>query len=291
MGRVFDIQRVSVHDGPGIRTTVFLKGCPLRCVWCHNPEGLESRDNLKYLDEKCILCRSCAEVCDRGVHTFTANHHNVDFQRCNMCAKCIRECPSEALEQVGREMTAREVVEEVAKDRAFFGVEGGITLSGGEPMMQRDFVKEVFMLAKNAGINTCLDTSGYARGYEEVLPYTDTVLYDVKAVTQDIHLQGTGVGCELVKENLKLICATDLPVYIRIPAVEPYNATAAEMTRIADFLSGLDIMGVTIMPYHTLGRSKYDMVGLTPSGNPRTPTDDTMRSFKTIFETRGLNII
>lgn len=294
MGKIFDIQRISVHDGPGIRTTVFLKGCPLRCKWCHNPEGLNGRIQLKYLDEKCILCQWCKMVCGNKVHTFGENTHLIDFSACIACGKCVAECPSTALELVGEEISPSKLVSQVCEDKVFFGQEGGLTLSGGEPMLQPEFVYEIFCEAKKAGLHTCLDTSGYAKWekYERVLPVTDCFLYDVKAYSADIHRKATGVDNQIIKGNLRKLCRYEKPVYIRTPVVNGYNATLDEMQKIADFLKGLPIVGITLMPYHTLGQSKYCMLGIKKyEGILTAPAEEEMEQYKKLFTERGIQVI
>lgn len=294
MGKIFDIQRISVHDGPGIRTTVFLKGCPLRCKWCHNPEGLDGKVQLKYLDEKCILCQRCRLVCGNAVHTFGENTHLIDFSACVACGNCVAECPSTALELVGEEISPSELVRQVCEDRVFFGEEGGLTLSGGEPMLQPEFVYETFCEAKKAGLHTCLDTSGYAKweNYEKILPVTDCILYDVKAYSADIHRSATGVDNQMIKDNLQKLCGYGKTIYIRTPVVKGYNATQEEMQKIADFLKELPIVGITLMPYHTLGQSKYPMMGIKKYGEALAPpSEEEMEQYKKLFIERGIRVI
>lgn len=183
---VFDIQKFSIHDGPGIRTTVFLKGCPLRCVWCHNPESWRPEPELLFTAAKCSGCRRCAEVCPAGVHSFTADgRHELDRAACVRCGKCVELCPAEALELCGRSFTVEEVMAEVRKDCIFYeNSGGGMTLSGGEPMMQFDFLHALLRLAHKAGLHICLETCGFAawKQYETILPFVDLFLFDIKTI-------------------------------------------------------------------------------------------------------------
>lgn len=293
MGRIFDIQRLSVHDGPGIRTTVFLKGCPLACPWCHNPEGLSEMVQLKYADEKCILCGNCVEVCSMGVHRIDESAHQVDFSSCTACGLCVSQCPARALELVGREMTAKEVVDLVARDDVFFGRDGGVTFSGGECLMQPSFLLELLKESKTRGYSAFVDTSGFApwSAIERILSWVDGFLYDVKAVTPELHRAATGVDNRLILENLvKLQASFDGEIQIRTPLVGAYNATMDEVRKIADFLVGLRISGIRLMPYHVLGRSKRAQIGL-PSGEVfESPSPEEMKAFQQVFLERGIAV-
>ncbi len=294
MGRVFDIQRLSVHDGPGIRTTVFLKGCPLACPWCHNPEGLSEMIQLKYTGEKCILCGNCVEVCPKGVHRIDGNAHQVDFSSCTACGFCVSQCPSQALKLVGREMTAKEVVDLVARDEVFFGRDGGATFSGGECLTQPGFLLELLMETNARGYGTYIDTSGFApwSAIERTLPWVDGFLYDVKAVTPELHRAMTGIDNRLILENLVRLQATfGGEIQVRTPLIREYNATMDEVRKIADFLAGLRIRGIRLMPYHVLGRSKRAQIGLPPGEVFASPSPDEMEAFRQLFLERGIAVL
>ena len=244
-GTVFDIQRFSVHDGPGIRTTVFLKGCPLRCRWCHNPEGLSGQLQLQYFSENCIHCGRCGE---RTALTDAAH------------------CPTEALKVCGRQMEAAEVFREVMKDQFFYGKDGGVTFSGGECLLQADFVAEVMAMAKEQRLSTVADTSGCVpwSAFEKILPVCDLFLYDLKAMDPGIHKEYTGVDNALIHENLRRLSALGKPVWIRIPVIPDVNDTEENFRQTAAFLQQLtNVENITLMPYHTLGKSKYETLGLT----------------------------
>ena len=248
-GTIFDIQRFSVHDGPGIRTTVFCKGCPLRCQWCHNPEGLHAHIQLQYRKELCIGCGLCGK-----------RETEADAKR----------CPSGALTVCGRRVTPLELLREVMKDLPFYGAEGGLTLSGGECLLQADFAAEVLRLAKNEGISTAVDTCGYVpwESIEKVLNVCDLFLYDIKMMDREKHKLYTGVYPELIHENLIRLSNINKPVWIRVPVIPGVNDSEQEILRIAQLLRPLrNIKSITLIPYHTLGKSKYETLGLACAYN------------------------
>jgi len=248
-GMIFDVQRFSVHDGPGIRTTVFFKGCPLRCQWCHNPEGLHAKAQLQYRKELCIGCGLCGK-----------RETEADAAR----------CPSGALTVCGKSITAQEIIREVMKDSAFYGAEGGVTLSGGECLLQPDFAAEILRLAKENGITTAVDTCGYVpwEAFEKVMDACDLFLYDIKTMDRDRHKKYTGVYPELIHENLIRLSQIDKPVWIRVPVIPGVNDSQEDILEIAHFLKPLrNIRNITLIPYHTLGRSKYETLGLVCAYN------------------------
>lgn len=293
MGLVFDIQRFSLHDGPGIRTTVFLKGCSLNCLWCHNPEGKSSERQLKYLDEKCILCKKCENVCKFNVHSFSDNKHFVKFNSCTLCESCTKTCPSKALEMVGIEYSAEEVMDIVAKDEAFFGDDGGVSFSGGEPLDQSEFLLDLLQSAKKRNYNTCIDTCGYSiwEAYEKVIPFTDYILYDIKGIDQKKHLESTSKDNKIILDNLKKLSKYNKKIFIRIPLIVEYNAREEDIELMADFIKNIKVEGVTLMPYHTLGRSKYEMIGFKTPDILNKPRKEEMEKYIKIFRDRGIKII
>lgn len=266
-GMVFDIQRFCVHDGPGIRTTVFLKGCPLRCRWCHNPEGLTPKPQAQFLKEECIGCLRCD-----GQHTLDN----------------AVKCPAGALKQVGTSYSIPDLLEEVLKDRDFYGTDGGVTVSGGECLTQPEFVARSLAACKEHGITTAVDTCGFVpwESMEKSLPYCDTWLYDVKCADSERHKRFTGQRNERILENLRRLSDAGAVIWIRIPVIPGFNDTLTEMkaiSEIVNFLGG--VQKVTLMPYHTLGKSKYETLGMEPmyhTDTSITPAD--LERFGTLFD-------
>ncbi len=259
---VTDIKRFAVHDGDGIRTTVFLKGCPLRCVWCHNPEGLTPKKQLAYFSHKCISCGSCVNVCN--AHVFENGIHSIARELCKGCGKCADVCPSEALKLYGKEMSVSEIFEIVTEDIEFYKSSGGgVTVSGGECLLYPDFCAELLRACKTAGINTTIDTCGYVSksAFDKVIPYTDTFLYDIKAYDDDIHIKCTEVSNRIILDNLKYIDSLGCKTEIRIPYVPEYNSNQIE--KISGFVQQLkNIIRVRVLPYHNYAGSKYESLGM-----------------------------
>ncbi len=265
-GRLFDIQRFSVHDGPGIRTTVFMKGCPLRCLWCHNPEGISQGDQLSFLPDKCIGCGWCFSACENDAHAMIDDRHVLDRERCKVCGKCAEKCYAAALEIVGRTATVEEVIDEVLRDKPFYETSGGgMTLSGGEPLMQADFSAALLAAAKREGLHTAIETCGQAAWecFERIINDVDLFMYDVKETDPTRHKAYTGVGTELILENLRKLHATGAAILLRLPTVPGLNDGRDHFKRVAALAASLpDLMGVEIMPYHRLGLSKTQRFGL-----------------------------
>ena len=270
LATIFDIQRNSFVDGPGIRTTVFFKGCNLRCKWCHNPESQSIQKQMMYYKDKCIGCGKCAEVCPN------------QLKKCDFCGKCEIYCPADARKVCGKEYSVDEIFREIAKDKMFYeNSGGGATFSGGECMLQIDFLCEILRKCKENGVHTAVDTAGHVpwECFEKTLPYTDMFLYDIKAYSKDLHKQGTGVSNKLILENL-LRLSGKCDIIVRIPVIGGFNGDKAELRQIAGFLKKIKCIKKELLPYHSMGEHKYDALGMEHK-NYSVPD---MEEIKEIFE-------
>ena len=271
--QVFDIQRFCVHDGPGIRTTVFLKGCPLRCLWCHNPESLDPAPALSFTESRCIGCGACLTACPVGAHVLDRGKCRIDRTCCRSCGACAVACPTQALETVGRSMTVQEVLSVVSEDRPFYERSGGgLTVSGGEPLAQIDATEALLTSARAEGLHCCLDTSGFgpSSSIERVLPFVDLFLYDVKETDEGRHVSHTGVPNDGILENLRRLSAAGARIRLRLPLIPGLNDRDDHLDRVADIISGLrPLEGVEVLPYHRLGEGKRAQLGLEGPREPR----------------------
>jgi pyruvate formate lyase activating enzyme len=263
-GMIFDIQKFSINDGPGIRTTVFLKGCPLNCAWCHNPESKEKEPEISYNREKCLNCGQCVFKCRYGCHQIQDNLHVFDRRNCVRCGACTETaCP--ALETVGRLMPPEEVIIEVMKDKAFYDHSGGgLTVSGGEPMYQAEFTGELLQLAKVAGLHTCMETSGFAAtaAYQAVAELVDIFLFDYKETNPRLHEEYVGMDNRLILENLKVLDDLGSKIILRCPVIPAINDRKDHLVGIAETANRLkNISEIQIEPYHPLGESKAANIG------------------------------
>lgn len=265
VGNIFNIQRFSLYDGPGIRTCVFFKGCPLKCAWCHNPEGLSARAQLGYLSDKCALCGECARACPRGAHAFIEGAHVILRDKCAQCMRCPEVCVYGALEAAGRETDVSYVMSVVERDRPFYARDGGITLTGGEPTAQPGFALALAKAAKAAGIHVCVETSGYC-AKETVLAlseYTDEFLYDIKETDDERHIEYTGVSSGIILSNLSALDGAGARVILRCPIVPGFNARAGHITNIARIANAhACVKRIELEPYHSLGLGKRARFGM-----------------------------
>lgn len=281
-GIVFDIQRFSIHDGPGIRTTVFLKGCPLRCVWCHNPESYEKVPELFYDAKKCIGCESCGKVCARGCHRITDGLHVLERAACCRCGACADACPADALTLCGKTMSVGQVLAKVLADQAFYRESGGMTLSGGEPMAQPEFALALLKKAKEAGLSTCMETSGFCsrENLRKVLPFTDLFLYDCKETDPERHKLFTGVSPQRIAENLEWLDAQGANIILRCPLIPGYNAREAHLLGIAALANRLPhVLEVQLEPYHNLGAFKAGRLGRENPAAIHPPTTEQIEEW------------
>lgn len=274
-GRVFDIQRFSIHDGPGIRTTVFLKGCPLRCLWCHNPEGLSGSQLISFRSEKCIACGECVRTCAHGAHRLEASDsavvHLYDRERCEACGNCTQSCDTQALESVGRAMTVEEVMQEVRQDRAFYETSGGgLTVSGGEPLAQLNFTLALLSAAKNEGFHCCIETAGFVswKRLQPLLPFVDLFLFDFKETDPERHAAFTGQSNEIILQNLRTLHEAGATIELQCPIVPGFNDREDHLAGVAALARSLPgLAGVRLLAYHPLGKSKLQRFGLIPAAN------------------------
>ena len=285
-GNIFEIKRFAVHDGDGIRTTVFFKGCPLRCVWCHNPEGLSAKGQLAYYAHKCIGCMECASVCENGAHPLVSGVHTFEYTLCQGCGKCADVCLGEALTFYGKTITVGDLLPTLLADREFYeNSNGGVTLSGGECLLQADFCAELLSALKAEGIHTAVDTCGDVpkEAFDKVIPFTDVFLYDLKAYKEETHIRATGRTNLRILENLRYLQTRGKKVEIRIPYVPQYNAQ--EMDDLARVLAPMShIYAVRILPYHAYAKSKYQALHMEDTMPEHIPTDDEMNAVRMRFQ-------
>lgn len=264
-GVITHIQRFSVHDGPGIRTTVFLKGCQMHCPWCHNPETYRRQPEIQVYPQRCIGCRACAEACPQGAHEFAETGHVYHRDRCMACGACAETCYAKSLVRVGQTRTAEAVVAEVLADRPFYQTTGGVTLSGGEPLVQAEFTQAILDLCRREGIHTAIETN-LAWPWKSVaplVPLVDLFLVDVKMMDDLEHRTWTGVSNTRTLENLRQLDSLGKTLMIRTPVMAGVNDRPEQIEAIADFLATLNnVQQYDLLPYHPLGTGKYDALGL-----------------------------
>jgi len=264
-GLIFDVKRFSIHDGPGIRSTVFFKGCPLVCAWCHNPESQSFSPELIFRPERCLACGDCVDACPNGAAQLIDGKIQQDWALCQVDGSCVAVCYPGAREIIGRQITPREVVDELIRDRTFYEESGGgVTFSGGEPLAQPDFLEECLRLSKEAELHTALDTCGSSswENLERQLPYLDLVLYDIKLLDEDTHLKYTGSPNGEIMDNFQRILESDVKVQIRRPVIPGVNDSEEEINNLGEFLAAKNgKIIIDLLPYHALSADKYRRLG------------------------------
>ena len=292
---VFDIKSFSIHDGPGTRTTVFLKGCPLHCAWCHNPESIDPQIEFQFWQERCIGCGTCAECCPTGALTIENGKPERDAQTCEECFNCIENCPGEAWQRIGQAMTVEEVMRIVRKDIISYDQSGGgVTFSGGEPLMQPDALHALLLACHDLGIHTALDTCGMAprRTLEKVVDDVDLVLYDLKIMDAELHRRYMGVSNEIILDNLRWLDGQRKEIIIRIPVIPGVNDNRENLAAVMDFLNSLEHRHeVHLLAYHQTAMDKYrrmDHPYALPHVQP--PSAQDMETMRDLFEKNGFNV-
>ena len=293
-GIVFNVQKFSIHDGPGVRTTVFLKGCPLRCQWCANPESQLPGVQILYDEKKCLHCRKCVHVCPDGALTMEEDQRiHVDFQRCGGCLACVRECPGKALTHEGESKSVEEIVHVCLQDRDFYEESGGgVTISGGEGMSQPDFTETLVLSLREQGIHTAIETTGCVRAetFRRLAPLFDLLLFDVKHYDARRHQEGTGVGNKRILENLAWAYQQGIQILPRIPVIPGFNDALEDAEGIARLLRQIGFKRVQLLPFHQMGERKYEFLNREYAlKDVKALHPEDLTAYRQIFRNAGLD--
>ncbi|MBC8248717.1 MAG: glycyl-radical enzyme activating protein [Anaerolineales bacterium] len=294
-GLIFDIKKFSIHDGPGIRTTVFFKGCPLSCWWCHNPEGQSLGREIMFRERRCIRCGACQAVCTQGAISMDGDVVSTDREKCTLCGACVEACYAEARELVGREVTVAEVMAEIEQDVAFYDESGGgVTFSGGEPLLQRNFLLALLRACREKEIHTAVDTCGFAtwETLDSLREHVDLFLYDLKSMDDARHLKSTGVSNELILGNLHRLSTLGHDIILRVPVIPGINDDDENIRQTGAFAATLSYLNrLDVLPYHRAGTEKYHRLNKVyelPEARP--PSDERMAKIVRILRGFGLQI-
>ena len=291
---VFNIQKFSIHDGPGIRTTVFFKGCPLNCIWCHNPESQDFSKEMLHDKEKCTLCGRCVAKCSRGAISISDAGLVNDYARCVFCGVCTDFCTNNAREIAGEELNAAQIMKEIEKDSIFYEQsKGGVTFSGGEVMSHPEILAELARSCREKGIHVAVDTCGYApfSSFENVMEYVDVFLYDIKLMDNDLHRKYTGKDSALILDNLMKLSDMGSNINLRLPIIGGINDDEVNIESIIEFIKDTNIREINLLPYHDIGRNKYAKLGKEYKADFMTvPTEEKMIELKERFEKSGYKV-
>ncbi len=297
MNLIFDIKHFAINDGPGIRTTFFLKGCPLSCVWCHNPESISTKIQKLYTKSKCIGSLKCIEVCPNNALTLTKDGIKTDWNKCKLCGLCAEVCPTKAIEMSGKLILAKEILEIAENERPFYEESGGgVTFSGGEPLMHCEFLLPILKELGKRKIHRTIDTTGFASPsvLKKIAKHTDLFLYDLKLIDSEKHLKFTGQRNEVIISNLKWLSEIDHEIIIRIPLIKGVNSNSECIEKMAKLISSLSgkPKQVNLLPYHDIAKMKYEKLGDSyQPGNISEPSEDEIETFRNIFKEHGLEVI
>lgn len=289
---VINIQKYSIHDGPGIRTTVFFKGCPLSCWWCHNPESHKKEHELMFYEDKCKGCGKCSKRCPQGAITLEHGLAKRDASLCSLCGRCAEFCVQQAFELVGQDLDVNELMKEILKDKAFYeNSNGGVSFSGGEPMLYADYLKEVLTKCKMHGIHVAMETSGCVAWseYEKVVDGVDLFLYDIKHIDDELHKKYMGASNQTILANLQKLSDLGKEIIIRMPIIAGVNDDLETIDKIIAYLKTIRFKQVDLLPYHKLGMNKYhNLARVYLLTGMEKPSDEVMQEIKKRFESAGM---
>jgi len=292
---ILNIQKCCVHDGPGIRTTIFFKGCPLNCIWCHNPESQSYKTEIMYNQNKCTNCNKCITNCPNNAISFSENNFLIhDDSLCKSCMNCVDFCISEAIQFAGKSYSISQLISEIKKDQVFYDdSNGGVTLSGGEVMCQIDFVEKLCKKCKENNIHVAIDTCGYVpyENFERITPYVDLFLYDIKLINSKKHFEFTGKPSELIINNLNKLSLNGANIILRLPIIEGINADNEHLNNLCSLISNLNLQEINLLPYHDIGGYKYSNLNKNYNFDlMKKPSDEILNHFKSTLSNYNSNI-